>query len=72
MPIYKVTVAVRGVVSVEAQNDVAAGTVAHDYLDGCMKSGRAIFPIPVEVRTLGCSTYVQAVTDDAVDASRSE
>ena len=62
MPIYKVTVSVRGVVSVEAKNDVEAGNIAYDYLDDCMTSGQATLSVPLGVRNIACSTFVQAAT----------
>jgi len=69
MSIYKVTVSVRGVVSVEAKSDAEAGTIAYDYLDGCMKSGQATVPMPVEVRNVSCNTFVQSTTTEKVNDS---
>lgn len=68
MLIYTVTVSVRGVVSVKAKDDVEAGTIAYDYLEGCMKSGQATLPLPVEVRTISFHTFVQAATTDGEEA----
>lgn len=64
MPVYKVTVTVRGVVSVQANSDAQAGTIAYDYLDRCVEAGRATLPVPAEVREMDFHTFVQAATID--------
>ena len=60
MPLYRVTVTVRGVVSVRANDDSEAGNIAYDYLDGCVESGQAALPVPAAVQDITWNTLVQA------------
>ena len=64
MPVYRVTVSVRMVVSVQANNDADAGTIAHAYVDACVESGQAALPVPAAVRNVARDSFVQAATTD--------
>ena len=64
MPIYKVTVAVRGVASIHAANDAEAGTILYDYLDRLLKAGKAAHPAPEEIQDIGFDIFIQAATSD--------
>ena len=64
MPVYKVTVSVRGVVRVQADNDALAGGIAYGYLDGLVAAGRSTFPAVPEILNAAFDTFVQAAASD--------
>ena len=64
MPVYRVTVTVRALVSVQANDDIQAGSIAFAYLDGCVTSGQTTLPVPAEVRNITWNTFVHAATTD--------
>ena len=64
MSVYRVTVTVRALVSVQADDDIQAGSIAFAYLDGCVTSGQTTLPVPAEVKGFAWNTFVQAATTD--------
>ena len=64
MPVYRVTVTVRALVSVQANDDIQAGSIAFAYLDGCVETGRTTLAVPAEVKNIAWNTLVQAATTD--------
>ena len=64
VPVYNVSFTIRVVVSVQANNDSQAGSIAHAFLDRCVKTGQKTHPVPAEVRNIAWDTFVKAASTD--------